>query len=111
MPQINISEDFYDDEDDVFSTVSQPLIPSDEHKELKDGTFPKARQVLGLLGFSGFAIVYAMRVNLSISIVSMVNHSAINVDTNQSYTDSCPVPTPTNSSVPAVSKIFCSLSA
>ena len=104
MPPVNIhDDDYFEDEDDLFATIRQPLITTnDEHKELKDGEFPKARQVLGLLGFSGFAIVYAMRVNLSISIVSMVNHSAINVDTNQSYTDVCPFPTPTNSSLPAV---------
>lgn len=105
MPQFNTSGDFYDDEEDSISTVRQPLITNDE--ELKDGKFPKARQVLGFLGFSGFAIVYAMRVNLSISIVSMVNHSAINVNTNQSSTDVCPILTPTNSTIPLfVSKIF-----
>lgn len=100
MPQSPISEDFYDDEEDVL--IHQPLIESGE--QLKDGPFPQARQIFALVGFSGFAIVYAMRVNLSISIVSMVNHTAINVDTNQSFADSCPLPAPiTNSSVPAVS--------
>lgn len=99
MPQSRISDDFYDDEEDL---ISQPLI-DDEITELKDGPFPKARQVFALVGFFGFAIVYAMRVNLSISIISMVNHTAIVVDTNQSLTDVCPIPTPTNSSVPAVS--------
>jgi len=47
-----------------------------------------------MVGFCGFALVYAMRVNLSISIVSMVNHTAIDVNTNQSVSDVCPVPKP-----------------
>lgn len=102
MPQSPISDDFYDDEEDLL--VNQPLIESSNQNELKDGPFPKARQVFALVGFSGFAIVYAMRVNLSISIVSMVNHTAINGNTNKSLTDSCPIPQPTsNSTVPAVS--------
>lgn len=90
-------------------TVNQPLIEYEESCDVQaDAKFPKARQVFAILGFSGFAVVYAMRVNLSISIVSMVNHSAINIDTNQSLTDVCPIPTPsTNSSVTAVSiKVF-----
>jgi hypothetical protein len=95
--------DFYDEENDLLSEVNQPLINSDgEEVELEDANFPKARHVFALVGFCGFAIVYAMRVNLSISIVSMVNQSAIN--NNQTFTDVCPLPTPTsNSSVPAVS--------
>lgn len=39
--------------------------------------FLKARYVLGILGFLGFANVYAMRVNLSVAIVAMVNNTAI----------------------------------
>lgn len=100
MPLLTNGADFYEEEDDLLVTVRQPLITSDDHKELEDGKFPKARQVLAILGFSGFAIVYAMRVNLSISVVSMVNHS---VDTNQSLNDVCPIPISTNSSIPAVS--------
>lgn len=72
----------------------------------------KARQVLAMIGFAGFAVVYAMRVNLSISIVSMVNHSAIVINLNQTVTDSCPITPPsTNSSVPAVSNETLSLVA
>lgn len=105
MYQSSINDDFYeDDEDDILQTVNQPLIESDYHDEINDAKFPKARQILAIVGFSGFAIVYAMRVNLSISIVSMVNHSAINIVTNQSLTDVCPISIPsTNSSVTAVS--------
>ena len=70
---------------------------------LGDGKFPKKRHILGFLGFLGFANVYAMRVNLSVSIVAMVNSSAILNNTNYNLTDSCPVYAPTNSSIPVVS--------
>ncbi|CRK92382.1 CLUMA_CG005927, isoform A [Clunio marinus] len=99
MPQ-RFNIDPYDEEDDLNSTANQPLIQDEDHDQIPDGKFPKARQVFAIVGFCGFAIVYAMRVNLSISVVSMVNHTAINVDTNQSITDVCPIPTPTNTSTP-----------
>ncbi|KAG0719988.1 putative inorganic phosphate cotransporter [Chionoecetes opilio] len=41
------------------------------------------------MGFLGFANVYAMRVNLSVAVVAMVNSSAI-PHTNTSAPDSCP---------------------
>ena len=55
------------------------------------------------LGFLGFANVYAMRVNLSVAIVYMVNHTAIDSNTgngsnggvgasNGSSGDVCPMP-------------------
>lgn len=44
-----------------------------------------------LLGFLGFASIYAMRVNLSLAIVSMVNHTAFHFVTNQTESDyACP---------------------
>lgn len=46
--------------------------------------------MLGLLGFFGFANVYAMRVNLSVAIVAMVNNSAI-PHYNVNVVDVCPV--------------------
>lgn len=58
--------------------------------------FLKSRHILGILGFLGFANVYAMRVNLSVAIVAMVN-STIQPQTNNSF-DHCPVINATNSS-------------
>lgn len=70
---------------------------------LDDGKFPRARQILGFMGFLGFANVYAMRVNLSVAVVAMINETAIPSSvTNES--DVCPMPT-TNSTVPRVNKM------
>uniref|UniRef100_A0A6A7G258 Sialin n=1 Tax=Hirondellea gigas TaxID=1518452 RepID=A0A6A7G258_9CRUS len=49
------------------------------------------RHLVGFLGFLGFANVYAMRVNLSVAIVAMVNHTAI-PHVNATSSDVCPVP-------------------
>lgn len=62
----------------------------------------KCRTVLGVMGFLGFAVVYAMRVNLSVAIVAMVN-STTPQPTNDSSLDVCPASPPSNSSSPTVS--------
>ncbi|PNF31193.1 putative inorganic phosphate cotransporter [Cryptotermes secundus] len=49
----------------------------------------KARYVMALMGFLGFAIVYAMRVNLSVVIVAMVNNTAIPKANDSDSTDVC----------------------
>jgi hypothetical protein len=99
MNDTNIINEIVDDDD-----VNVPLIIHDEDEiEFKDGNFPKTRHIFALIGFFGFAIVYGMRVNLSISIISMVNHTAINTHSNKTLTDECPIITPTNSTIPAVS--------
>lgn len=54
------------------------------------------------MGFLGFANVYAMRVNLSVAIVAMVNSSTTDT-TNTSAYDHCPVPPITNHTTPPVS--------
>lgn len=58
------------------SEDNSPLIQEASEREpkrpVRDGRFPKARHILGFLGFLGLANVYAMRVNLSVSIVAMV---------------------------------------
>lgn len=58
----------------------------------------KARYTLGFLGFLGFALVYAMRVNLSVAIVSMVNNTEI-PDTEKNTTDVCPINPVINGSI------------
>ena len=45
--------------------------------------------MLAIMGFFGFANVYAMRVNLSVAVVAMVNSSAI-PHVNTSSADACP---------------------
>lgn len=64
----------------------------------------KCRTVLGIMGFLGFANVYAMRVNLSVAIVAMVNSTGNNpLPSNATPLDVCPVSPPDNSSTPVVS--------
>lgn len=62
----------------------------------------KCRTILGVMGFLGFANVYAMRVNLSVAIVAMVNATKP-VVSNDSTLDVCPASIPSNDSVPMVS--------
>lgn len=66
-----------------------------------DDTFFKARYILGIMGFLGFANVYAMRVNLSVAIVAMIKNGSTNNDNHTGSSD-CPV-SYTNSTTPAVS--------
>lgn len=53
------------------------------------------------MGFLGFSIFYAMRVNLNVAIVAMVNHTAIIPVPNNTDT-TCPIPTDNNSTVPGL---------
>lgn len=81
-----------DDERGAFCGGDRPLIPSDNDTE-DDDDFLQTRHIFGFMGFLGFAVVYAMRVNLSVAIVAMVNQTAI-PHTNSSIlaNDTCPMP-------------------
>ena len=48
-------------------------------------------QILAIMGFLGFANVYAMRVNLSVAIVAMVNNTAIASNSSIVDNSTCPV--------------------
>lgn len=54
------------------------------------------------MGFVGFANVYAMRVNLSVAIVAMVNNTAI-PHTNITEVDVCQTPVDNSTQVSEVS--------
>lgn len=56
------------------------------------------------MGFLGFANVYAMRVNLSVAIVAMVNSTEFPPSTSNNTFDHCTVPNKTNATIPSVSR-------
>lgn len=70
--------------------VNLKRIPSDTSLCLK------SRYTFGFLGFLGFSLVYAMRVNLSVAIVSMVNQTAYPDNDDNSTADVCPKAGPIN---------------
>lgn len=83
-------------------SVNNLQIPSDTKSCIK------ARHTLGFLGFLGFALVYAMRVNLSVAIVSMVNQTAIPHTEDNDTSDVCPNTKPINGTfVPVNLLLFC----
>ncbi|XP_053609606.1 putative inorganic phosphate cotransporter [Plodia interpunctella] len=85
-----------DIENDVTSSCRN--LVENELAEETTGCF-KSRTVLGIMGFLGFANVYAMRVNLSVAIVAMIN-STTPMPSNDSTLDVCPAPAPSNNSMP-----------
>lgn len=97
ISEIQYEEDDYDDEDDESTRILPPEI-----EDTKDCL--KSRHILGILGFLGFANVYAMRVNLSVAIVAMVNNTAP-INNNNTF-DHCPVPNVTNSTTPSTNGEF-----
>ncbi|EDW86305.1 uncharacterized protein Dwil_GK17401 [Drosophila willistoni] len=85
-----------DDEQEAFCAGDRPLIRG---TAATNEDFLQTRHIFGLMGFLGFAVVYAMRVNLSVAIVAMVNQTAI-PHTNNSVmdNDTCPMPPPPQNS-------------
>jgi len=69
---------------DFESDESEPLLQSPPKGIL-------TRHLFALLGFLGFANVYAMRVNLSVAIVAMVNTTAITNSSSLDNSTACPV--------------------
>ena len=59
------------------SSNSEPLQPEDnDTTQLKSEVrFPSCRFVLAIMGFLGFVNVYCLRVNLSVALVAMLNHT------------------------------------
>lgn len=57
------------------------------------------------MGFLGFANVYAMRVNLSVAIVAMVNQTALPA-INTTITDVCPIDPNTNTTIIPTASVF-----
>lgn len=87
------NDSFYEDEDETTRIIP----PSVEDTK----AFIKSRHILGILGFLGFANVYAMRVNLSVAIVAMVNETTPIVPNSNNTFDHCPAPNVTNSTTPS----------
>lgn len=83
------TESIYEDEDET-TRILPPEV--EDTKECL-----KSRHILGILGFLGFANVYAMRVNLSVAIVAMVNSTQ---PISNTTFDHCPVSNYTNSTEP-----------
>lgn len=74
-----------DDELLISPGVSEPRAGQDTSRCVK------ARYVMAFMGFLGFANVYAMRVNLSVAIVAMVNNTAIPKANDSDSNDVCAV--------------------
>jgi ACS family sodium-dependent inorganic phosphate cotransporter-like MFS transporter 5 len=63
--------------------------------------------MFALMGFLGFVNVYAMRVNLSVAIVVMVNNTSNDSHKNGSSfnNNTCPVPLAPNSTQPDTNQV------
>jgi len=62
---------------DVNDSENGPLCAEDDEaaRILAKIHFPSCRLVLMVMGFLGFVNVYCLRVNLSVALVAMVNHT------------------------------------
>ncbi|KAH1015828.1 putative inorganic phosphate cotransporter isoform X2 [Dendroctonus ponderosae] len=84
-------ESVYEDEDET-TRIIPPTVEDTKN-------CIKARHILGVLGFLGFANVYAMRVNLSVAILAMINQTAPIIQNNTF--DQCPAGNVSNSTTPS----------
>ena len=66
------------DEDDAYKDLSNAPLSHQSHAPQKLKGFGK-RHTLAILGCIGFSNVYALRVNLSVALVAMVNSTYANV--------------------------------
>ncbi|KAH8415363.1 hypothetical protein KR222_005120 [Zaprionus bogoriensis] len=82
-----------DDERGAFCAGDRPLIAGNSVAPPGEKELLQTRHIFGLMGFLGFAVVYAMRVNLSVAIVAMVNQTAIpHSNSSLLANDTCPMP-------------------
>jgi len=62
----------------VLDSETEPLCAAENHDIahlMSKVRFPSCRLVLMIMGFLGFVNVYSLRVNLSVALVDMVNHT------------------------------------
>ncbi|GFU89452.1 hypothetical protein TNCV_3650001 [Trichonephila clavipes] len=64
--------------------------PDSSLKKKSQGCYFPKRVIFVVFGFFGIFNVYALRVNLSVAMVAMVNTSETVTRTNISYADECP---------------------
>ncbi|GFT69746.1 sialin, partial [Nephila pilipes] len=51
---------------------------------------PGVRYLFAGCGFLGFCVIYAIRVNINVAIVAMVNNTAVYDFDNKTHTQECP---------------------
>ncbi len=85
-------------------TESTPLLARQRREVHDRGPWFGVRHLFCLLGFLGFANVYAMRVNLTVAIVAMINNTAVDPPAPphpDNGSNVCPTPpNPTNHTLP-----------
>ena len=77
------------------SYETEQLLGSDSYHESLRGKFSSTRYKIAFLGFLGCALMYSMRVNISLTLVAMVTEQETQDDT---FNENCPVDNETDSS-------------
>ncbi|TRY83239.1 hypothetical protein DNTS_032507 [Danionella cerebrum] len=84
------------DDQESLDSDSAPLLDT----EVKDVAVPprccSVRCNLALMMFLGFAVVYGLRVNLSVAMVAMVNGTNNQSSSDSNLSSECPVPSNTH---------------